>query len=176
MSIVVLLRGVNVGGHRVFRPKQVAEKLKRLDVVNIGAAGTFIVRKKATQAEVRKAFSNELPFDTGIVLCPGTEIEELIANDPFVRQKKGREIVRFVSILARKPKQEPGYPFAVPLADRWLVKLIGRRGRYVFGVYRRTMKTIRYLGSTDKLFDTTVTTRNWNTIQAIGKALQVQDI
>jgi hypothetical protein len=42
---VVLLRGVNVGGHRTFRPARLAERLQHLGAINIGAAGTFVIRK-----------------------------------------------------------------------------------------------------------------------------------
>ena len=41
----------------------------------------------------------------------------------------------------------------------------------MFGVYRRHMKTIGYLGQIDKLFGVPVTTRNWNTIKAIVRIL-----
>ena len=41
MALVVFLKGVNVGGHRTFRPSVLASRLAKLDVVNIGAAGTF---------------------------------------------------------------------------------------------------------------------------------------
>ncbi len=39
MALVVFLRGVNVGGHRTFRPSLLARALSRYDVVNVGAAG-----------------------------------------------------------------------------------------------------------------------------------------
>ena len=42
-ALVVFLRGVNVGGHRTFRPSVVAKELRKFDVVNVGAAGTFVV-------------------------------------------------------------------------------------------------------------------------------------
>jgi uncharacterized protein (DUF1697 family) len=48
-----------------------------------------------------------------------------------------------------------------------MMRLLGIRGRFVFGVYRREMKAIRYLGVLDELFGTVATTRNWNTIQTI---------
>ncbi len=41
MAAVVFIRGVNVGGHRPFRPAAFAKELSAFDVVNIGAAGTF---------------------------------------------------------------------------------------------------------------------------------------
>ena len=45
MAFVVFLRAVNVGGHQTFRPSVLAKELSEYDVVNIGAAGTFVVRK-----------------------------------------------------------------------------------------------------------------------------------
>jgi len=40
MASVVFLRGVNVGGHKTFRPSVLAKELTHLGLVNIGAAGT----------------------------------------------------------------------------------------------------------------------------------------
>jgi hypothetical protein len=45
-------------------------------------------------------------------------------------------------------------------------------GQFVFGMYRRHMKTIGYLGQIDKLYGAPATTRNWNTIVAIQKILK----
>ena len=42
----------------------------------------------------------------------------------------------------------------------------------MFGVYRRHMKTISYLGQIDKVLRVPVTTRNWNTIAAVLKILK----
>jgi hypothetical protein len=53
MALVVFLRGVNVGGHRTFRPSILAQQLKRYDVVNVGAAGTFVIRKPVHQQTTR---------------------------------------------------------------------------------------------------------------------------
>jgi hypothetical protein len=71
---VVLLRGVNVGGHRTYRPTTLAEQLKHLDAVNIGAAGTFVIRRPGTPAQLRAEFARRLPFDAEIMICPGREI------------------------------------------------------------------------------------------------------
>ncbi|MHB8838062.1 MAG: hypothetical protein ACYC7F_03830, partial [Gemmatimonadaceae bacterium] len=67
MALVVFLRGVNVGGHRTFRPTALVKRLAHLDVVNIGAAGTFVVRGRVTRARLRTEFARELPFETDIV-------------------------------------------------------------------------------------------------------------
>ena len=53
MALVVLLRGVNVGGHRTFRPTKLAAQLRHLGAVNVGAAGTFVIRQPVTRAQLR---------------------------------------------------------------------------------------------------------------------------
>jgi hypothetical protein len=50
MAWVVFFRGVNVGGHKAFRPSVIAKDLAEFDVVNVGAAGTFVVRKSISLA------------------------------------------------------------------------------------------------------------------------------
>ena len=52
------------------------------------------------------------------------------------------------------------------------MRVIASKNRFVFGVYRRHMKTIGYLGQIDKLFGVPATTRNWNTIMAIVRILK----
>ena len=49
--------------------------------------------------------------------------------------------------------------------------MLARDGRFVFGLYRRDMKVIGYLGTLDRVFGVPATTRNWNTIAAIAKVL-----
>lgn len=59
----------------------------------------------------------------------------------------------------------------LPPSGKWLLKILSREGRFVFGVYRRDMKVIGYLGAVDRLFGVPATTRNWNTIATIAKVL-----
>ncbi|KAB2963841.1 MAG: DUF1697 domain-containing protein, partial [Thermoanaerobaculia bacterium] len=83
MALVVLLRGVNVGGHRVFRPARLVEQLRHLDAVNIGAAGTFVIRRPVRTGELREEIARRLPLETEVMICPGGEIARLPAHDAF---------------------------------------------------------------------------------------------
>jgi hypothetical protein len=60
---------------------------------------------------------------------------------------------------------------SLPASGKWLLKILAREHRFVFGVYRRQLKAIGYLGEIDRLFGMPATTRNWNTITAVAKAL-----
>jgi uncharacterized protein (DUF1697 family) len=171
MALVVFLRGVNVGGYRRFRPSLLAARLGDLDAVSIGAAGTFVVRRPVTMARLRAELVREMPFECEIAICRGEEIVRLISQQPFKRQPQRPDIVPFVSILSRRPRSEPGMPLHLPSRGRWLLTIVSRQDRFVCGMYRREMKAIGYLGTVDDLFGVPVTTRNWNTIAAIGKAL-----
>jgi uncharacterized protein (DUF1697 family) len=62
-------------------------------------------------------------------------------------------------------------PVTLPSRGKWLVKVLARDRRFVVGLYRRQMKAIGYLGALDRLFGAPLTTRNWNTITAIGRVL-----
>jgi uncharacterized protein (DUF1697 family) len=171
MALVVLLRGVNVGGHRRFRPAALARQLAFLDVVNIGAAGTFVIRKPVAQARLRTELRRRLPFDTEIMIVQGRAIARLVAQDPFAGQRARPDVVRFVSVLARRPRRAPSLPMSLPARGRWELKVLGRDNRLVLGLYRRHMKAIGHLGSLDRLFGTPATTRSWNTITTIARKL-----
>jgi hypothetical protein len=94
-----------------------------------------------------------------------------MSQNPFANQPLRPEIVRFVSVLSTRPRSVPSTPMCFPSSGKWLLKIVARENRFVFGMYRRHMKVISYLGTLDRLFGVPVTTRNWNTITAIAGVL-----
>ena len=172
MALVVFLRGVNVGGHRTFRPSLLAQQLSHYDVVNVGAAGTFVVRKPGSRAQFRAALLRKLPFEAKVVLCDGRDLLRLETQNPFASQPSAPDLVRFVSILSKAGNLRASLPVSFPSARGWLVRVMTSEGQFVFGMYRRHMKTIGYLGRIDKLYGVPATTRNWNTILAIARILK----
>ena len=173
MTLIVFLRGVNVGGHRTFRPSLLARALHEFAVVNVGAAGTFIVRKPGSRARFRAALLRRLPFAAHVMICGSRELIRLEAGNPFgTRPSPPGDVVRFVSILAKAGRMHARLPISFPARGKWLVRVIAAQQRFVLGMYRRDMKTIGYLGQLDKLFGAPVTTRNWNTIRAIVRILK----
>jgi uncharacterized protein (DUF1697 family) len=175
MALVVFLRGVNVGGHKTFRPSMLAKELSDYDVVNVGAAGTFVVRKPGSRAKFRTELLQKLPFDAVVALCDGRDLIRLEVENPFGTEPSTPDIVRFVSILSRAGGLRAPLPVTFPPGGEWLVRVIASNKQFVFGMYRRHMKTIGYLGQVDKLFGVPATTRNWNTILAIVRVLKNQE-
>lgn len=172
MALVVFLRGVNVGGHRVFRPSVLAKELAAYDVVNIGAAGTLVVRKPGSRSKFLAALLRKLPFETEVAFCEARDLIRLETENPFAAEPEGPNIVRFVSILSKPCQGNSFLPVALPPSEDWLLRIIGARNRLVFGVYRRHMKAIGYLGQIDKLFGAPATTRSWSTILSVLRVLK----
>jgi uncharacterized protein (DUF1697 family) len=172
MSLVVFMRGVNVGGYRTFRPSLLAGELAHLGVVNVGAAGTFIVTRPVPQAVVRAEFRARLPFETVLILCPGREIKDLVAADPYAGRRAGEGVRRFVSVLARRPRSVPRLPIHEPAGARWELKIIAVRGRFALSYWRRLRRGfLEPTGVVDERLGVTSTTRSWNTISKIHAML-----
>jgi len=172
VALVVLLRGVNVGGHRTLRPTVLAKELAHLDVVNVGAAGTFVVRSRISQSDLRAEIARRLPFEAEIMMCSGSAILRLESADPFAGHPTGREVVRFVSLMAKRVTPPPALPLDLPREGEWCLRLLACHGRFLLGLHRRQMKAIGYLGRLEKLFGVPLTTRSWSTILAVARILR----
>ncbi|MBV9082608.1 MAG: hypothetical protein JOZ62_08035 [Acidobacteriaceae bacterium] len=146
MALIVFLRGINVGGHRTFRPSILARDLAVYDLVNVGAAGTLVVRAPGSRTKFLAELRRKLPFEAKIACCDGRDLIRLEMENPFGREPLQPDVVRFVSILARASQNKPSLPIAIPAGEKWFVRVIGSKDRLVFGVYRRHMRTIGYLG------------------------------
>jgi uncharacterized protein (DUF1697 family) len=171
MRWVIFLRAVNVGGTNRCQPALIAKQLARFDMVNIGAVGTFVVREDVSGSVLRAAIAKKLPFKCEIMICPAHEIIKLASKDPFSKQRSAPNIVRFVSVLAKRLRALPPLPLSLPSDDDWLVKIIAIQDRFVLGLYRRQIKAISYLGKIEKRLGVPVTTRNWNTIEKVAQYL-----
>ena len=176
MALVVFFRGINVGGHRTFRPSTLAKELAAYDVVNVGAAGTLVVRKPGSRSSFLAELRRKLPFEANVAFCDGRDLIRLEKENPFGAEPSPPDIVRFVSILSKPSRGEAAFPIAVPAAGEWFVRIIGSKNRLVFGVYRRHMKTIGYLGHIDELFGAPATTRSWTTILSVLRILKARNI
>jgi len=116
----------------------------------------------------------KLPFAAVVVLCDGRDLIRLETEHPFGAEPSRPDVVRFVSVLTKPARVRAAIPIMLPPRGKWLLRVIASKNRFVFGVYRRHMKTIGYLGQIDKLVGVPVTTRNWNTITAIVRILKGQ--
>src|SRR5436305_10937563 len=114
MALIVFFRGINVGGHRSFRPSVLARELGAYDAVNVGAAGTLVVRKPGLRAPFMAALRRKLPFDATIACCDGRDLIRLERDNPFGAELPRADVVQFVSILSRAGRRNVPLPVALP--------------------------------------------------------------
>ncbi len=172
MALVVFLKGVNVGGHKTFRPSVLASEMAQLGVTSVGATGTFVVRKPISQAKLRLEIRRRLSFETEAMICSGSDIARLVSAESYAGEPCGPDIVRFVGILAKRPRVLPALPLNRPPVEDWAVRIVAIRGRFVFSLYRRIMRTIGFLGQLEKQFGGSITIRNWNTFLRLFEILR----
>jgi uncharacterized protein (DUF1697 family) len=180
VSAVVFLRAINVGGANLCKPAQLAKKLSKFDIVNIGAVGTFVVRENVSESVLRQTMAARLAKDFGIkceiMIVPAKSILDLAKKNPFTRQPSGPEFSRFASVLHKRPAKVPALPLSLPSENEWLLKIIAIRGQFVLGIYQRQMKAIGYLGKIEKLLGVPATTRSWSTIEKVVQVLRTSDL
>jgi uncharacterized protein (DUF1697 family) len=172
MALIVFLRGINVGGHRTFRPSMLARDLAAYDVVNVGTAGTLVVRKPVSRTKFIAELRRKLPFEAVVAFCDSSDLIRLEKEDPFGAEPFGQDVVRFVSILSKTYRGKASLPIAFPRDEEWFIRIIGLSNRLLFGVYRRHMRTIGYLGQIDKIFGAPATTRSWSTMVSVLRILK----
>lgn len=172
MALVVFFRAVNVGGHQKFQPSKLAKELAKFGVVNIGAAGTFVVRENVSQTELRAEILRRLPFKPELMICHARDVLALAQGNWFGNAPAEKGVGRFVSVLQKAPRVKPRLPIEQPAGDKWEVRIVAITGRFALSVRR--------LGQTysnavvEKHVRVPATTRNWNTIEAIRGILEKQ--
>ena len=125
MALIVFFRGINVGGHRAFRPSVLAKELGIYDAVNVGAAGTLVVRKPGLRAKFLAELRRKLPFEATIAFCDGRDLIRLEMDNPFGTEPPPADVVQFVSILSEAGRRRVSLPIALPEGEEWLVRIIG---------------------------------------------------
>ena len=177
MASVVFLRGANVGGKNVFRPAQLAASLSHLDAVNVGAAGTFVVRGKASASTIRRELAQRLPFECHVAIRPAKDIVALLRDDPFAGVKLSRALRGWVAVLAGRPKTFPTLPLMFPPGKQWSVRFERIEGPFAIGLWQRAKSGgfVFPSNAVEGVLGVPATTRFWETFGRIAAVLESSD-
>ncbi|MEY2538413.1 MAG: hypothetical protein QOG67_2153 [Verrucomicrobiota bacterium] len=174
MQWVVFLRAVNVGKHNRFQPGVLAKELSHLGFVNVGAVGTFVVRKATSASALRTALLAKLPVKCEMMICRAKVIVELVRTAPFTGEMFDNDRRGFVTVLAKAPADMPKLPIYAPDVKNWEVKIVQINGICVVSLWRRLRENALYPNQViEKKFALAATTRSWNTILKVGELLQL---
>lgn len=166
MALVIFLRAVNVGGHQTFKPSALAKALATYDVTSIGAAGTFVSKGKATEAQLRKAIAKALHFTPEIMIVDGDDISALLTVKAMAEPEDG--VGRFLTVMAKPLASKPRLPIDVPDGDDWQIRIVAVKGPCVLTLRRPVGNRQLYANEiVEKTFKISATTRNWATLEKI---------
>ena len=173
MSSVVFFRAANVGGKNVFRPAQVVAALEHLGAVNVGAAGTFLIRKKASAASVRREILAQMPFEPELTVVPAAEVLSVVRRAPLGRVTFSKDQRGWVAVLASKPKVEPTLPLLKPEGKDWSVRMDRIEGPFALGLWRRTKRGFTFPNQVvETALGVRATTRWWETMERIAALIE----
>jgi uncharacterized protein DUF1697 len=173
MPHVVFLRAANVGGKNVFRPARLAADLAHLDFVNVGAAGTFLVRGAASVATIRREILERLPFEPWMAVRPAAEVLALVRSDPFHGVALSKGLRGWVAVLGGKPRTRPTLPLTAPAGRAWSVRFDRLEGPYALGLLRRRPGGFVFPSQVvEDAVGIAATTRWWETFVRIAGLLE----
>lgn len=177
---IALLRGINVGGHRkvpMARLRKLAESIDLEEPETYIQSGNLVFRSagdpRGTEARLEKAIEAEFGFQVPCVVRTAEQWAGYITGNPL--REKGEEDSRLLMLaLSTEP---PTTEVAAQLEER------GDRGEIVreagdalwiffAGGSARSRITPQLM---DRLFGSSVTTRNWRTVLKIGTMLGVDE-
>lgn len=171
-SYVALLRGINVGGKRPVPMKALApifadagcrDVRTYIQSGNVVYSASVAVAKRVAST-VADAIAERFGFDVPVVTRTASELEAVAANNPFLERGADTKTLH-IGFLMNRPTRA-GIAALDP--DRSAPDEFAVRGAEVYFYFPkgmgRTRLTAQYFDSTLR---TTMTVRNWNTVQKL---------
>ena len=168
---VALLRGINVGGHRMIKKEELTDIFTTaglMDVQTLLASGNVVFSSPETdeatlQSHIETTLENALGYRVDVMVRTILYMKELLLMEPFAEYIQPSAKF-YVTFLSKAVDELPDFP--VKLKDQNAIA-IGTHDREFFAVSFKRMDG-RYGDFTPFMTKTfgpqPVTTRNWNTI------------
>ena len=177
MKYVALLRGINVGGHtiKMAELKTVFESMKFENVKTLLASGNVLFETPEANSlltpQIEERLEKKYGYKIGVILRSSEQIQLLITKDPFKDITVTPETRLYVTFLSEKPTSTLKIPYETPDKN---FKILSVTETEVCSVLTLTPdhKTVDLMSMIEKEYGKKVTTRNWNTVLKVYKALQ----
>ncbi|MBE0648758.1 MAG: DUF1697 domain-containing protein [Bacteroidales bacterium] len=175
LSYIAFLRGINVGGHHkvpMVDLRREFEKLNHKNIVTLLNSGNIVFDAiNSDIEELEKKISSHLEkffgFPIPTIIRTAEMIHRLLDNSPFHDVGLTKDIRLYVSFLRENNQVSLKLPWNSP--DNSL-KIIGITNKTVLSVVDLSVsETTKAMALLERYFGKDITTRNWNTIERIGK-------
>lgn len=170
MIYVSFLRGINVGGNKILKMKDLVDLFSSyglLQVKSFITSGNILFDSSKSETslvtEIEKKLKQSLGYEIKILLRSLSQLEEIVKQNPFEGVSEERK--KYVTFLSEKPEKlliDTNY------FNKNGIEIVTTSGREIFTV-TSLLSNGRYgdLTCIEKVFGKYCTTRNWNTINRI---------
>lgn len=170
---VALLRGINVGGHRLIK---MAELKAMFEGMGFGAVQTYIqsgnVVFQAAEAEqplrqrIERQIESAFGFPVTVALRSAGELTRLIAACPFAPDALGEGESLYAALLADTPSPAGIERLLASKTEPDECRVLGRE---VYLLYRQSMRLTQLTNNLiEGRLGVAATSRNWRTITALA--------
>jgi uncharacterized protein (DUF1697 family) len=176
MIYVALLRGINVGGRRLIKMKELARIFTDAGLKNVRtyiASGNVIfesgsANRDALTRKIEKALHQTLGYEVTVVLRTLSEIESIVNRNPFKKYEASKDVMLCVVFLANEPETKPNLPL-VSLTDNLEVFEIAEGTACVVSRRKKTGWFGFPNNFVEKQLSVTGTTRQWSSVRKLLK-------
>lgn len=180
IKYVAFLRGINVTGHKTIK----MDKLRRvfldygyLNVKTILASGNVIFSTKKTEEntigqKISKILENNFGHTIGVIVRTIESLQELKGQKPFQGIKITPQTRLYVTFLPVDSKSELKIPYESPDKNFRIISSTNSEVLSVLTLVPNT-RTVDLMKILEKEYGKQVTTRNWNTIERILRAIEI---
>jgi uncharacterized protein (DUF1697 family) len=173
-TYLALLRGINVGGHKIIKMaalKELFESLGFADVRTYIQSGNVIFRSKEGGKQLRPKLQKELKatfgFDVAVVIRTAEEMGKIIASTPFSPDTLAEHESLYVALLGGTPTEDAIEDLLACRSDVDDFRLVGGE---VYILLRQSSRQSLFSNSfLERKLGVPATTRNWNTIAKLAE-------
>ena len=171
---IVLLRGINVGGHKKVPMAELKKMFAEMGFENVQTllnSGNVVFDGKKEKEplliqKIGKQLESTFGFTVNVMLRSAEEIQQLLALAPFKNTEVDKNTRLYVTFLAEKPSSVLELPYSSPEND---FSILQKTDREIFSVLNiKTARSVDAMAFLEKEFGKNVTTRNWNTLVKIA--------
>jgi uncharacterized protein (DUF1697 family) len=168
-----LLRGINVGGEKKIAMKDLLSLYKDVGFKNVKTyvnSGNVIFNSELREisrlnALLERKIQETFGFDIPVVVMTVTEMEKVVQNNPFTKDRKIGVDKLYVTFLSEKPDERRILEMSIisAEADRYILR---EREAYLYipGFYSKTKFSNAFF---ERHLKVMATTRNWKTVLAL---------
>lgn len=171
-TYIALLRGVNVGGHRLIKMPE----LKRVfEAMGFGRVRTYIQsgnvvfatneQPETLRQRIEREIEASFGFPVTVVLRTTAELERVIADCPFAADALAEGESLYLALLADAPAPEAVEQLLACDGETDECRVAGRE---IYLLYRRSARdTLLTNAFLERTLGVAATTRNWRTMRTL---------